>query len=86
MAHKRRTSSVLVESVEYSVNTTTFFNPAVTVCVLAGDVSIALSPVVSRSTQRETISESCPAVTRAAARISMSQRPQRAVRVAFASV
>ena len=55
MAHKRRTSSVLVESVEYSVNATPFFNPAVTVCVLAGDVSIALSPVLSRSAQRETM-------------------------------
>jgi hypothetical protein len=52
-AFTRRTSSVLVESAEYSVNTTPFFSPAVTVCVLAGDVSIAVSPVLSRSAQRE---------------------------------
>ncbi len=52
---KRRTSSGVVESAEYSVNTAPLFNPAMTVCVLAEGIGIAVSTAPSSSAQRETV-------------------------------
>src|ERR1700722_12889020 len=50
--YKRRTSSAVLESTEYSVNTTSVLSCEAAVCALAGNASIAAKPAPSRSNQR----------------------------------